>query len=382
MAHAAMPPEEVFVKVCGAAGSEEVIELPADADGAMDYATLCSQFPGAVGLQYHNEQTKTTRALRVVDGRKIVPPAAGGWGARTYVVVVAGKCRGRGEMGWDGKGWGGVELGAAGRRPCPAVLSCCGAGVNRGVLARSLVHVHAWLHPDVATDTAKAQQKRKAPSPDAEPSGQKPRLASESTAPVPQPGPTLPTTAQYELPGKSEPCTRLFLGNLPFSATVEQLKTMFPSALDITLPRHSDSGNIKGFGNATFATVEIAHKVICEKDGFELDGRNVRLDFAPLNASRRRGSASGWGIGGAGGQQMRDNFGKPLSEACNRLHVANLPFTVTEEIMKGLFPVGVNFLRCLWVCTVANALATVSYRAARAPPPAPGRHGDRHPAMA
>jgi len=65
--------------------NEQPIELPAEPDGTLLLSTLAAQFNGASGLKYENSETKTTRGVRLADGR--LHPPDGVWGNRLYVTV-------------------------------------------------------------------------------------------------------------------------------------------------------------------------------------------------------------------------------------------------------------------------------------------------------
>ena len=52
----------------------------------MSLATLVSQFVGAVGLKYRNEETHSVRAVKINNGTFSAPDD--GWGQRVYLVVI------------------------------------------------------------------------------------------------------------------------------------------------------------------------------------------------------------------------------------------------------------------------------------------------------
>ncbi|KAH9319289.1 hypothetical protein KI387_021058, partial [Taxus chinensis] len=78
----------------------------------------------------------------------------------------------------------------------------------------------------------------------------------------------------------------LFLGNLAFSADMTNIYQFFEDGVDVRLPA-KDDGSLRGYGYVDFATEEAAMKAM-EKNGQELCGRCVKLDFA-----RKRNTPSG-----------------------------------------------------------------------------------------
>ena len=81
-----------YVQVAEEEGAE-VIELPIEDDGTMLLTTLTSQFPGASGLKYRNDETNTMRAVALADS-KFSPPERG-WtqSGVFYCVFPKGMCQ-------------------------------------------------------------------------------------------------------------------------------------------------------------------------------------------------------------------------------------------------------------------------------------------------
>ena len=81
---------------------------------------------------------------------------------------------------------------------------------------------------------------------------------------------------------------RLFVGNLPFSMTNEQLKELFAKVEGsevtdaiIVMDRNGRFGpRSKGYGFVTLATAEQAQKAATELNGTEVEGRKLAVDFA------------------------------------------------------------------------------------------------------
>jgi nucleolin len=96
---------------------------------------------------------------------------------------------------------------------------------------------------------------------------------------------------------ESAPSSTLFVGNLNYDTTVESLREAFADAQNISDVRimYGQDGGSRGFGYIDFNSADDATKAL-EFNGVEVDGRNVKLDFAP-----ERGQGGGGGRGGRGG---------------------------------------------------------------------------------
>ncbi|KAJ9643191.1 nuclear localization sequence binding protein [Knufia peltigerae] len=104
----------------------------------------------------------------------------------------------------------------------------------------------------------------------------------------------------------SEPSDTLFLGNLSFDCTQEDVTDAFGphgTVLGIRLPTDRETGAPKGFGYVTFASIEEAQAALEAMQGGYIKSRPVRLDYSQprqQNDSPARGGFGGRG-GGRGG---------------------------------------------------------------------------------
>lgn len=95
--------------------------------------------------------------------------------------------------------------------------------------------------------------------------------------------------------------TKLYVGNLPYSITDDQLGELFAqfgtvsSAMVIS---DRNSGRSKGFGFVEFATKEEADKAIEGLHGKDYEGRNLVVNVARPKEPRRD-----FGGGAGGGQR-------------------------------------------------------------------------------
>lgn len=99
----------------------------------------------------------------------------------------------------------------------------------------------------------------------------------------------------------------LYVGNLAFSATEEELRALFEpyGPIDnITLVRDRDTGQPRGFGFVELGSDEQAEKAIAALNGQNVGGRNINVNEARPKADR--GGRGGFGGGGGG----RDRGGR------------------------------------------------------------------------
>lgn len=97
----------------------------------------------------------------------------------------------------------------------------------------------------------------------------------------------------------STPSNTLFIGNLSFDSTNDSIHEAFSAFGEISrvsLPTDRDTGNPKGFGYVDFNTVEEAKAALESMSGADVDGRNIRVDYATP-----RDDSAGGGRGGRGG---------------------------------------------------------------------------------
>lgn len=119
-----------------------------------------------------------------------------------------------------------------------------------------------------------------------------------------------------------QPSDTLFVGNLSFEATADQVSEMFAEYGTITrvsLPTDPDSGSLKGFGYVGFSSIDEAKAAYDGCFGAEIAGRNIRLDYATPRDNNGGGGRGGFGgrgggrggFGGRGGQRGggRGGFG-------------------------------------------------------------------------
>jgi RNA recognition motif-containing protein len=96
---------------------------------------------------------------------------------------------------------------------------------------------------------------------------------------------------------------KLYVGNLSFTSTEEEIKTMFAQfgeVTSVTIIKDRDTGRSRGFG---FVEMENADAAIAQLNGKEFGGRALTVNEAREREDRKRGG--GGGRGGFGGGDNR-----------------------------------------------------------------------------
>ena len=92
--------------------------------------------------------------------------------------------------------------------------------------------------------------------------------------------------------------SRLYVGNLPFSADEDQVRELFGqndrTVVEVRLITDRDTGRARGFGFVEMGSEEDAQGAISELNGYSMDGR-------PLTVNEARERTGGGGGGGGGG---------------------------------------------------------------------------------
>jgi len=97
---------------------------------------------------------------------------------------------------------------------------------------------------------------------------------------------------------------KVYVGNLPFSATEGSLSDLFAQYGTVDSCRlitDRDTGRSKGFGFVEMGSDEEAAKAISALSGHEFEGRALTVNEARPQENRPRGGGGGGGFGGGGG---------------------------------------------------------------------------------
>jgi RNA recognition motif-containing protein len=94
---------------------------------------------------------------------------------------------------------------------------------------------------------------------------------------------------------------KLYVGNLPFSATEDSLKEaflQFGTVETVSIITDRDTGQSKGFGFLEMASQQEASSAIAKMNGSEMDGRTLKVSEAQAKSPR---DGAGQGRGQYGG---------------------------------------------------------------------------------
>ncbi|KAJ9554810.1 hypothetical protein OSB04_009424 [Centaurea solstitialis] len=134
------------------------------------------------------------------------------------------------------------------------------------------------------------------------------------------------------------PDLKIFVGNLPFTVDSAALAGLFEDAGNVEMVEviyDKVSGRSRGFGFVTMSSVEEVQAAVEKFNGYELEGRQLRVNSGP--PPRREESSFGGpreggrfgGSGGGGGGRSFDNT--------NRVYVGNLAWSVDNLALETLF---------------------------------------------
>ncbi|NXT48062.1 NUCL protein, partial [Pluvianellus socialis] len=116
---------------------------------------------------------------------------------------------------------------------------------------------------------------------------------------------------------KERDARTLFVKNLPYRLTEDEMRDVFENALEIRIVMNKE-GNSKGMAYIEFKTEAEANKALEEKQGAEIDGRAMVIDFT--------------------GEKSHQEYQKGGGERESKtLIVNNLSYAASEETLQELF---------------------------------------------
>ncbi|XP_043558243.1 nucleolin isoform X2 [Chiloscyllium plagiosum] len=135
-------------------------------------------------------------------------------------------------------------------------------------------------------------------------------------------------------------CRTLFVKNLPFKITQDDLKEIFDNAIDIRIPVSRDGSSSRGIAYIEFESEAAANSALEEKQGTDVDGRAIVIDFT----------------GDKSILNVKAGQTQPNSDT---LVVNNLAYSATEDTLQNIFekassikilekngkPVGIAFVK-------------------------------------
>ena len=113
--------------------------------------------------------------------------------------------------------------------------------------------------------------------------------------------------------------TKLFVGNLSFDTTQQELESLFAEMgelSDVFLPVDRATGRPRGFAFIEFVDTAAAKAAIERFNDYDLGGRNLRVNEAEERPQRQRPSSfsnSGGGGGGGGFSDFGSSSGQPFN---------------------------------------------------------------------
>lgn len=125
------------------------------------------------------------------------------------------------------------------------------------------------------------------------------------------------------------PDLKLFVGNLPFNVDSAALAGLFEQAGDVQMVEviyDKTTGRSRGFGFVTMSTKEEAEAAAQQLNGYELQGRVLRVNSGPPPPKSENSSFRG--------SRGRERTG---SNSSNRLYVGNLAWSVDDDALATLF---------------------------------------------
>jgi RNA recognition motif-containing protein len=92
---------------------------------------------------------------------------------------------------------------------------------------------------------------------------------------------------------------KIYVGNLPFSATEDEVRALFSAHGDVqsvALPNDRETGRPRGFGFVEMSTSD-APKAIAALNGHSIEGRSLRVNEAQDKPASRSGGGGGFRSG-------------------------------------------------------------------------------------
>lgn len=94
--------------------------------------------------------------------------------------------------------------------------------------------------------------------------------------------------------------TKIYVGNIPFSTTSEELENLFLDAgkvVSVNLIKDYDTGRSRGFAFIEMTVQTEAEKAVSMFNGYRYEGRELKVNLARPRDKRGRGSTRGRSYG-------------------------------------------------------------------------------------
>ena len=105
---------------------------------------------------------------------------------------------------------------------------------------------------------------------------------------------------------------KLYVGNLSFNTSDQDLSTMFSEVGTVTstnIIEDRETGRSRGFGFVEMSSKEEGQNAITQFNGKEVDGRELKVNEAKPQENRSGGGGGGRGGYGGGGGGGRGGYG-------------------------------------------------------------------------
>jgi nucleolin len=133
--------------------------------------------------------------------------------------------------------------------------------------------------------------------------------------------------------------SKLYIGNLPWSCNSQILAEVLQDVGEVELVEviyDRDTGRSKGYAFATMSSNKDAQEAIAKLDGYEMEGRALKVNFPQSNREPRtnnfRSERPPRTEGGYGGGSRGGSYNNP-----NKLFVGNLAWSVDDSSLGQLF---------------------------------------------
>ncbi|MCD7470855.1 hypothetical protein HAX54_011039 [Datura stramonium] len=130
----------------------------------------------------------------------------------------------------------------------------------------------------------------------------------------------------------ASPDLKIFVGNLPFSIDSAALAEIFERAGNVEMVEviyDKLTGRSRGFGFVTMSSKEDVEAACQQFNGYEIDGRALRVNSGPPPAKRENSFRDNSSFGGGRGGGSMDSS--------NRVYVGNLAWGVDQLALETLF---------------------------------------------
>jgi len=115
--------------------------------------------------------------------------------------------------------------------------------------------------------------------------------------------------------------TRIYVGNLPYTADNEQLSQLFSvfgEVVEASVVMDRESGRSKGFGFVQMSSDAAAQAAIAALNGTMLGNRTIRVNEAQPRTERFTAPRSGGGFGSSYTSYSRNSSERPYRESRSR----------------------------------------------------------------